>query len=236
MIKETFIIRTEWYEAIAELDPKDQATILRNLFAYHCDQDITLDTFGVKIVWKLIEPTLSRSADTYERKLIANRENGKRGGRPPKEEPKEISQENPKNQVVVLDITQEKEITLSDSHIDSESDIDYHSGSESDEIPTPTEKQKDLPEYILTAPGTSPAHDLYYEQEICMRYSFTREQVQDIHTAWIGDRLNHLFTLKEARLNFASYCAKWKQNNSMRGKPWSSTPPISTQKVEYSES
>lgn len=82
MSKETFIIRTEWYEAIAELDSNDQATILRNLFSYHLNEDITLDTFGVKIVWKLIEPTLSRNIDAYGKKVEINRENGSMGGRP----------------------------------------------------------------------------------------------------------------------------------------------------------
>ncbi len=53
MSKESFIIFSEWSEAILELDPLDQATILRNLFAYHAGQEIELTTFGVKIVWKL---------------------------------------------------------------------------------------------------------------------------------------------------------------------------------------
>ncbi|MBK8828866.1 MAG: hypothetical protein IPO26_19930 [Saprospiraceae bacterium] len=46
MSKETFIIRTEWYEAISELEPSDQATIFRNLFLYHLSgtNDMVLDT------------------------------------------------------------------------------------------------------------------------------------------------------------------------------------------------
>lgn len=82
MSKETFIIRTEWYEAISELEPSDQATILRNLFAYHIGEDVTLDTFGVKLVWKLIEPTLSRNIESYDKRRETAIDNGRLGGRP----------------------------------------------------------------------------------------------------------------------------------------------------------
>ena len=84
MSKETFIIRTEWYEAISELDDKDQATILRNLFLYHLGDinEMVLDTFGAKIVWKLIEPTLSRNIESYDKRRESAIDNGKLGGRP----------------------------------------------------------------------------------------------------------------------------------------------------------
>lgn len=84
MSKETFIIRTEWYEAISELEPTDQATIFRNLFLYHIGDttDMVLDTFGVKLVWKLIEPTLSRNIESYDKRRETAIDNGKLGGRP----------------------------------------------------------------------------------------------------------------------------------------------------------
>ncbi len=84
MSKETFIIRTEWYEAISELEPTDQATIFRNLFLYHIGDttDMVLDTLGVKLVWKLIEPTLSRNIESYDKRRETAIDNGKLGGRP----------------------------------------------------------------------------------------------------------------------------------------------------------
>lgn len=81
-MKDTFIIRTEWYEAIKELDPADKATIFSNLFAYHSGGDIILDTIGVKIVWKLIEPTLVRNIESYDRRSETSAKNGSLGGRP----------------------------------------------------------------------------------------------------------------------------------------------------------
>ena len=82
MQKETFIIRTEWYEAISILDHADQAIIFKNLFAYHTNGEIVLDSIPVKLVWKLIEPTLERNINYYDRKKEVARENGKNGGRP----------------------------------------------------------------------------------------------------------------------------------------------------------
>jgi hypothetical protein len=81
-MKDTFIIRTEWYEAISELDAVDKATIFSNLFAYHSGQDIILDTPLVRVVWKLIEPTLERNIETYDRRRETSAENGALGGRP----------------------------------------------------------------------------------------------------------------------------------------------------------
>lgn len=89
-MKETFIIRTEWFEAIAELEDPDQAIILRNLFNFHNGNDnlINLNNLNVKLVWKLIEPNLLRNIDSYDRRRETSADNGKKGGRPPKEENK----------------------------------------------------------------------------------------------------------------------------------------------------
>jgi len=85
-MKETFIIRTEWFDAISELQPKEQAIILNNLFNFHLGNDdlIDLDIFSVKLVWKLIQPNLTRNIEKYDNKRNASRENGKLGGRPRK--------------------------------------------------------------------------------------------------------------------------------------------------------
>ena len=85
-MKETFIIRTEWMEAIFELDPIDQATIFRNLFIFHSgnDEPIILNNLSTKLVWKLIEPNLIRNIDSYDKRRFTSSENGLNGGRPEK--------------------------------------------------------------------------------------------------------------------------------------------------------
>lgn len=83
-MKDTFIIRTEWQEAIFELEPLDRATIFENLFHFHSGNInlINLNNLTVKLVWKIIEPTLKRTSDAYDRRVETSKENGKKGGRP----------------------------------------------------------------------------------------------------------------------------------------------------------
>lgn len=86
MSKETFIIRTEWWGAISQLEKEDRATILDNLFHYHMDEEnlINLNNLNVILVWKFIEPSLSRHIELYDKRKLTSGENGKLGGRPPK--------------------------------------------------------------------------------------------------------------------------------------------------------
>lgn len=84
--KDTFIIRTEWYEAIQELKPADQLTIYNNLFLFHKGmiEDMKLTSLGVKLVWKLIEPTLKSNIEKYDKRKETSAANGALGGRPRK--------------------------------------------------------------------------------------------------------------------------------------------------------
>jgi hypothetical protein len=84
-MKETFIIRTEWWDAISELNLNDQALIFRLLFEYHLGKPINnLNNLSVKLVWKLIEPNLQRNVEYYDKRRFTSIENGKKGGRPSK--------------------------------------------------------------------------------------------------------------------------------------------------------
>jgi hypothetical protein len=87
-MKETFIIRTEWIEAMHELSPAEQGAIMMNLFYYHNDERnlINLNNQLVRIVWKLIEPTLQRTITNYDARTDTSRQNGKLGGRPRKQQ------------------------------------------------------------------------------------------------------------------------------------------------------
>lgn len=80
-MKDTFIIRTEWREAIMELSPEEQGIMFTNLFAYHCGEEVNLSTPTLRIIWKMILPTLERNIEAYEKKSEVNRTNGAKGGR-----------------------------------------------------------------------------------------------------------------------------------------------------------
>ena len=204
--KETFIIRSEWYDAISELTSEDQACILRNLFAYHMDQDIQLDNISVKLVWKLIEPTLARQSQSYDKRKEQSKINGLLGGRPTNNLNKPIN--NLINQTDKKEITQIPIITLYDSVSDSVSD--------SEELSRPYQFGfKDLPEFILPGP-TDPAADVIFYEQICMSESYTMPDLREIYTKWIGDRPNTMYTLYEAKNNFKGYCVAFKRNERNR--------------------
>jgi len=84
-MKETFIIRTEWSEAILDLEPLDQATIFQNLFHFHAGNEnlINLSNLSVKLVWKLLLPNLKHNINQYDKRRVTSAENGKKGGRKP---------------------------------------------------------------------------------------------------------------------------------------------------------
>jgi hypothetical protein len=116
-MKDTFIIRTEWYAAITHLSEKEQALILKNLFEFHSGKHENIDTstLNLTLVWQLIEPNLKRNIDKYDRRCETSKENGKLGGRPIGEKkPKK-----PKNKPNNPD-------SDSDSVSDSDSDTDIN--------------------------------------------------------------------------------------------------------------
>src|SRR3990172_4569425 len=85
-MKDTFILRTEWWDAISELNSEEQAEIIRLLFLYHLEEPNfnlnNLINLSVKLVWKMIEPNLKRNIDAYDKRCEQSKKNGKLGGRP----------------------------------------------------------------------------------------------------------------------------------------------------------
>lgn len=118
MEKETFIVRTEWMDAILDLSPSNQATIFCNLFYYHADKDnlINLKNPQVKVLWKIIEPSLRRNISRYDKRIETSKENGKMGGRPPKPKKPNSKPNNLNNpdSVSVSDSDSDKEINSFD--------------------------------------------------------------------------------------------------------------------------
>lgn len=116
MAKETFILRTEWWDAISELNAEDKSNILEMLFMYHLEQPInTTATLSVRLVWKLIEPNLRRNISAYDLRSETSKQNGKLGGRKPNNNLKEPNKPNETLSVSVSDSD-----TVSGSVSDSE--------------------------------------------------------------------------------------------------------------------
>ncbi len=128
-MKETFIVRTEWAAAILELEPADQATIFQNLFHFHSGNEnlINLNNLPVKLIWRLIEPSLIRTVEKYDKRCETSAANGKKGGRPKKE-----ASENLNNLNKPTSEPNEKakpNESLSDSVHDHDSDLNTHTHS-----------------------------------------------------------------------------------------------------------
>ena len=81
MGKETFILRTEWYDAIKELSEQDKAKLTDCLFRFHLGLfDISeINSVPLKIIWKMIEPNLLRNIEMYDRRKETSSINGKLG-------------------------------------------------------------------------------------------------------------------------------------------------------------
>jgi hypothetical protein len=121
-MKETFILRTEWYDSIQEFTIEEKAEILDLLFMYHLEKPnnnlINLNNRAVKLVWKIIEPNLKRNIEAYDSRRETSVENGKKGGRP-------NNLNKPKKPNVTLSVSDS--VFVSDSVSDSVSDNESES-------------------------------------------------------------------------------------------------------------
>jgi hypothetical protein len=126
-MKETFILRTEWYSSLETLSVKAKSELLDALFLTHCDRDneIKITDSSAKLCWNFMKPTI----DYHTRKYNTSVENGKKGGRPttqekPKENPKKPNL-NPKViQEETLKVKPNNNLTGTGCVIDSVSVID----------------------------------------------------------------------------------------------------------------
>lgn len=125
-IKETFIIRSEWWDSISELSEKGKAVFLEWIFCYHLNKPIENknDEINreVRMIWNLIEPNLKYNIAYYDKRRETSKVNGKKGGRP-------ISINNLNN------LTEPKK-TLTDIDTDIATEIEIETKSENDNLKT----------------------------------------------------------------------------------------------------
>jgi len=129
-MKETFILRTEWYSSLKTLTQEGKAQILDALFLSHLGEEnqISLTDPSAKICWNFMKPTI----DYHTKRYTASVENGKLGGRPKtQEKPKQNLKEKPKlnltDTVTVIDTVTESDsvsVSVTESVIDSVIDFD----------------------------------------------------------------------------------------------------------------
>lgn len=119
----SFILYTEQWPAISLLNTIQRSALLQAVFALHgaCSMP-DLDDM-TKAIFLLMKPRFEENRDRYATKCEANRENGKKGGRPQKPKNQTVNYENPKTERFL----DENPKTLTDSYTDSDSDPDFKS-------------------------------------------------------------------------------------------------------------
>ena len=119
----SFILYTEQWPAISLLNDVQRSTLMQAIFALHgACQMPELDDM-TKAIFLLMKPRFEENRDRYATKCEANRENGKKGGRPRKNKNQTVNYENPKTERFL----DENPKTLTDSYTDSDSDPDFKS-------------------------------------------------------------------------------------------------------------
>lgn len=101
-MKPTFILCKDRIEYTKEMTTEDKAQLFDAILLYNNDQPIWELSYVVKVVFSKMKNFFDEQNQKYEEKIVKrNKENGKKGGRPPKEKPQKPSglnktQPNPK--------------------------------------------------------------------------------------------------------------------------------------------
>lgn len=107
-MKESFILYTEQSELINELTDEQAGQLLKAIYKYANGEEVALNGI-VKLAFIPIRQQIDRNNEKYEAFKGKQAENGKKGGRPKKEETQEnpknptLLEENPKNPTVFLE-------------------------------------------------------------------------------------------------------------------------------------
>jgi hypothetical protein len=193
-MKETFIIRTEWFDAISELPPTERLQVMDNLFLYHLGKEDEIDTsnLSVKLVWKMIAPNLKRNIESYDRRKLTSAENGRLGGRPSKNQQISESEEKPNNLIEKPKITKEpiESLSVSVSVSDSVSDSVFVSESVNDIV-----EQSSPPKKSTRTIFVKPAQDDIFAYMI----EYTQSKNQTYAKQYIEIESSKMFNYYESK-------------------------------------
>jgi hypothetical protein len=104
-MKKTFILHVDSLLILNEMTNEQKGILFDAILKYHLGEDVELD-FAMRMAFAPFKNQFIRDEESYNAVVERNRQNGKNGGRPPKEEnPKnpvglektQLNQENPKN-------------------------------------------------------------------------------------------------------------------------------------------
>jgi len=104
--RNSFMFYLNWEEQIDLLNDEELRRMIKNLIRYHQGKELTLLTPIENMCWAGIKPGLDTNIAKYDKKVEANRKNGKFGGAPKgnqnatKEKTTQTTQNNPNNPII----------------------------------------------------------------------------------------------------------------------------------------
>ena len=87
--KKSFLLHCDFIHGIDELSDEQAGKLLKIIFQYVNDQNPVIEDQILRIAFTPIKLALKRDLDTWKKSCDKNKENGLKGGRPPKENPTE---------------------------------------------------------------------------------------------------------------------------------------------------
>ena len=132
--KKSFVLHKDYNNQIKKLSDVDAAALLRAIFAYVNGEEVCQLSPVADMVFSFIAAQIDRDNAKYKARCERNKANGKKGGRPKKEEPNE-TEENPKepNKTERFSEKPKKPDNDNDSDNDNDNDSDNDVGGD-DEI------------------------------------------------------------------------------------------------------
>jgi hypothetical protein len=80
----SFMFYTSWSSQLEVLSDKELRRFIENLICFHRGTEVNLKSKPDKLVWNGVLPALILNDKKYQETVERNRENGKKGGRPKK--------------------------------------------------------------------------------------------------------------------------------------------------------
>ena len=119
MSRKSFVAYRDWQSIFEMLNDEELGRLTRVIFDYVNGKKVEIDDRVLKIVFENIRLTIDRDTQKYNAIVQRNKENGKKGGRPKKENPK-----NPLGYLATQNNPPEPKKADSDSDSDIDIDID----------------------------------------------------------------------------------------------------------------
>ena len=92
MEKKTLLLYQEYKEYFAMLDPQDCKDLLLAVFSYNVGEDVPELEGMAKMAFVFMANAMDRNNEKYQKQAERSRENGKKGGRPSKDESESLGQ------------------------------------------------------------------------------------------------------------------------------------------------